>query len=394
MHEMLQCLFLDDKRSKPFYRTSTLSGGAMLTCSSAFFYAMKKKNRSIHSDGVRKRIETLIARRGLECYGLYWRLIDLLRQNDNKMEFDPELLAWETGGRAADVNCVCQEFGLFRVVGGWLESIELYELNEEESAKSAKARQSVRSRWEKQKNQFVVASLNENRSSSVGVNTENDVSTISLDTNVSKNDTNVSNLDTNVPSTLFLDTNVSNLGTNVVSTLFLDTNVSKNDTNVSKNDLQDNIVYTTSSLLKEEEEEYHGIVYQKRNKEKINKREKKRKELGPECYAFANWFLTLLPKDIAERIKDRDIENWADTYDKLIRIDKRTAAEVKAVVEYGRNGWFAQNFLSPAKLRRLDPNGTPYYTVFYNHMRSRSNGSVTGIEERHNRRAELFGIED
>ena len=324
---------------------------------------------------MQKRVESLIAHEGLEGYGLYWVLIGLLRSEENKLEFDLSVLAWQTGAAPRLLNCVCLEFGLFRVVGGWLESIELFELMEEKQVKSDKARQSAQSRWNKNNTDSVVAMQVE---------------------------------DINEKSTDFERLDFKEVTTSTdVSPLFENAIASKNDANaltsIDFNDLQNEeknekvaglVVYTTSSLSLEEEEKYHGIVYQKRIKEKTNKKEKKRKELDLECYEFANWFRSLLPNDIAERVKETDIENWADTYDKLIRVDKHSREEIKAVVEFGRSGWWAKNFLSPMKLRRPDKDGTPYYTVFYNQMRTERNGSARAVQERHSRRAQLFGLED
>ncbi len=340
-----------------------------------FFNTMKKFYKSLHSPQMQKRVESLIAHKGLEGYGLYWVLIGLLREEDNKLEYDLSVLSWQTGAPRALLDCVCSEFFLFRIVGGWLESIELFELMEEKQVKSAKARLSVQSRWNKQSTESVVAVQEDDRSEK---------------------------------STGFERIDLEGLSVSVnVSPLFENTNVSKNDTNVLTsldfNELQSHeknekvaglVVYTTSSLSLEEEEKYHGIVYQKRNKEKTNKKEKKRKELDLECHEFANWFRSLLPDDIAARVKEKDLENWADTYDKLIRVDKHPREEIKAVVEFGRSGWWAKNFLSPMKLRRPDKDGTPYYTVFYNQMRTERNGTARAVQERHSRRAQLFGLEE
>lgn len=295
-----------------------------------------KKNQGIHSEEIQKRVESLIAHEGLAGYGLYWVLIDLLSRSGNALEYDPKVLAYKTAAAAELLHSVCLGFGLFRVVGGVLCSVELSELNEIKNEKSAKARASVRSRWDKKAKTY-------------------------------ENDTNVSFFDTNVLTVLFIK--------------HLE----------EFRNFKDNIVYTTSSSLSLEDKN-HGIVYQKRRKEKIYKKEKKRKEIDPECYEFAQWFLTLLPREIAERVKEHELENWADVYDKLRRIDKRSREEIIAVVRYGRTSWWSQNFLSPLKLRRNDPNGTPYYTVFYNQMKS-SNANTT-IEQRHHEREQFFDLED
>lgn len=88
---------------------------------------------------------------------------------------------------------------------------------------------------------------------------------------------------------------------------------------------------------------------------------------------FVEWFLKLLADTGAEAIKTTatDLENWADVYEKLIRIDKRTGKEIAAVCRWARgNDFWCSNFLSPAKLRKKNRDGVLYFDVFNNRMKS------------------------
>lgn len=54
-----------------------------------------------------------------------------------------------------------------------------------------------------------------------------------------------------------------------------------------------------------------------------------------------------------------------DTFDKLLRIDKYTAEQVKRAIEWARrDDFWTTNFLTPLKLRNKDKNGVKYIDVF------------------------------
>ena len=76
--------------------------------------------------------------------------------------------------------------------------------------------------------------------------------------------------------------------------------------------------------------------------------------LPEESCRFVDWFVELLQKTGAPPVKLTDSvrRSWADTYDKLIRLDGRTKEQVKIVCRWAREDTFwRKNFLSPAKLR-------------------------------------------
>lgn len=78
------------------------------------------------------------------------------------------------------------------------------------------------------------------------------------------------------------------------------------------------------------------------------------KKASDEGYKFVDWFLALLKETEAPKLDVTDSmrNRWADTYDKMIRIDKRTKEQIVAVCKWARNDSFwRQNFLSPNRLR-------------------------------------------
>lgn len=82
--------------------------------------------------------------------------------------------------------------------------------------------------------------------------------------------------------------------------------------------------------------------------------EEPEKKPSDEGYKFVDWFLALLKETEAPKLDVTDSmrNRWADCYDKMLRIDKRTKEQVKLVCQFGRHDPFwRSNFLSPSKLR-------------------------------------------
>lgn len=77
-------------------------------------------------------------------------------------------------------------------------------------------------------------------------------------------------------------------------------------------------------------------------------------KISPEGHKFAEWFFNLLVETGAPKMEVTNAtkNRWAQTYDKMIRIDKRTKEQIVAVCKWARNDSFwRQNFLSPNRLR-------------------------------------------
>lgn len=104
-------------------------------------------------------------------------------------------------------------------------------------------------------------------------------------------------------------------------------------------------------------------------------------EISEEGKEYANFFKGLLPP--TQKVTEADLKNWADTFDKLVRIDKRSRDEVYQVTEWARKDsfWGEQgNFLSACKLRNKSKDGVLYYDMFLQKFkqRSKSNGTSPG----------------
>ncbi len=105
-------------------------------------------------------------------------------------------------------------------------------------------------------------------------------------------------------------------------------------------------------------------------------------EISEEGKEFSLFFKNLLPP--TQKVTDADLKNWADTFDKLIRIDKRPREEIYQVTEWARKDsfWGEQgNFLSACKLRSKSKDGVLYYDIFlqkFKRERSKSNGTAIG----------------
>lgn len=96
---------------------------------------------------------------------------------------------------------------------------------------------------------------------------------------------------------------------------------------------------------------------------------KKAVAVSDEGLGFAKWFATTL--DETERPQASMYPKWAKCYDDLLRLDGRTKGEVVAVCKWARGHHFwRKNFLSPLKLRKLNDEGTPYFTVFTTNMKT------------------------
>ena len=87
------------------------------------------------------------------------------------------------------------------------------------------------------------------------------------------------------------------------------------------------------------------------------------REPSDEGVKFSEWFKTLLPAKL--NLPANWKKQWALTYDEILRIDKKTKDEVKAVCKWARSDdfWSGQ-FFSPLKLRKRNRDGVTYFDCF------------------------------
>lgn len=78
---------------------------------------------------------------------------------------------------------------------------------------------------------------------------------------------------------------------------------------------------------------------------------------------FSLWFKSLLPED--HKLTGDWEHNWAKVYEDMLRLDKRSKDEIKAVCQWARtDSFWRANFLSPLKLRDKNREGVQYFDVF------------------------------
>lgn len=169
---------------------------------------------------------------------------------------------------------------------------------------------------------------------------------------------------------------------------------STSDSNEAHSDKEGNsIANDTLSESFASAEESHSESSAIKGKEKKGKEIKEKEilsssppksEISEEGKEFANFFRGLLPP--TQKITDADLKNWGDTFDKLVRIDKRTPEEIYQITEWARKDsfWGEQgNFLSACKLRNKNKDGVQFYDMFlqkFNRERSRQNGNGQQVQ--------------
>ena len=95
------------------------------------------------------KIKKMIMKLGYTAYGVYWALIEDLYNNDNKVIFDLELLAYDFREDESMINSILNDFDLFTIDNGYLSSESIARRLELRDAKSDKAKESANKRWSK-----------------------------------------------------------------------------------------------------------------------------------------------------------------------------------------------------------------------------------------------------
>ena len=82
-------------------------------------------------------------------YGIYWSLVEDLYHNNNKLENNPALLAYDYRCSIELIESVINDFDLFIVLDGYISSNSIQKRLDERNDKVTKAKQSASKRWEK-----------------------------------------------------------------------------------------------------------------------------------------------------------------------------------------------------------------------------------------------------
>jgi hypothetical protein len=94
------------------------------------------------------KIKKLIATQGMLGYGIYWSLVEDLYHNNNKLEDNPALLAYDYRCTIEVIKSVINDFDLFIVKDGYVSSNSIQKRLDERNEKVYKAKQSASKRWE------------------------------------------------------------------------------------------------------------------------------------------------------------------------------------------------------------------------------------------------------
>jgi hypothetical protein len=94
------------------------------------------------------KIKKLIATQGMLGYGVYWSLVEDLYHNNNKLEDNPSLLAYDYRCTTELIESVINDFDLFIVKDGYVSSNSIQKRLDERNDKVTKAKQSASKRWE------------------------------------------------------------------------------------------------------------------------------------------------------------------------------------------------------------------------------------------------------
>ncbi len=103
------------------------------------------------------KIKKMIMKLGYTAYGVYWALIEDLYNNDNKIIFDLELLAYDFREDESMINSILNDFDLFTIDNGYLSSESIARRLELRDAKSEQARDNANKRWSKKSNSNATA---------------------------------------------------------------------------------------------------------------------------------------------------------------------------------------------------------------------------------------------
>ena len=121
------------------------------------------------------RIKKLIKKHGYIGFGVYNAILQDMYNNDNSMSMDLDFLASEYEVSEQVINSILNDFSLFENTDGIYASCLISEILEKKKVKSDKARESIRVRWNKEREKLYERNTNVyERNTNVSKNLEND----------------------------------------------------------------------------------------------------------------------------------------------------------------------------------------------------------------------------
>lgn len=97
------------------------------------------------------KIKRLLLKHGMFGYGIWWAIIEDLYSNDNSLLLDYESIAFDLHCELSIIKSIIHDFDLFNINGKSFGSNSVQMRIEIRNEKSAKARESIKARWDKTK---------------------------------------------------------------------------------------------------------------------------------------------------------------------------------------------------------------------------------------------------
>lgn len=95
------------------------------------------------------------------------------------------------------------------------------------------------------------------------------------------------------------------------------------------------------------------------------KKEKPQKVFSEEIKKLTGDLAKFFPENVTQNLTIPEKLKWCETVEQLIKIDKYTPAEIKEITIWARgDSFWCKNFLSIRKLRQKNTTGTPYMVYF------------------------------
>lgn len=95
-----------------------------------------------------EKIKMLIRRHGMEGYGIFWGIVEMLYNNANALRTDYEGIAYDMRTNSDKIESIINDFELFIVDGDTFGSMSVERRLNERKEKSRKAKESASYRWD------------------------------------------------------------------------------------------------------------------------------------------------------------------------------------------------------------------------------------------------------
>jgi uncharacterized protein YdaU (DUF1376 family) len=104
------------------------------------------------------KIKRLIAKHGMQGYGVYWSIIEDLYNNENSLPLQTDIMCFDLRCSEQIIDSVLNDFDLFEINDGNFGSPSVERRLNDRAEKSNKARKNAMNRWNKQRDNNTTAS--------------------------------------------------------------------------------------------------------------------------------------------------------------------------------------------------------------------------------------------